>query len=729
MNMKIKARDRLTQILKDGIDVHRCASARALGDLACGESADALVAALLDEDSDVRADAATALGQLNNPDTAAKLMENLLGDPDPEVKKAVITALVAMRYQPVVPILQKLVTSRASEDVAWDEDDFYASGWDDWVDIQAAAIKGLGEFGTESGVSEIVAAITADDGLDMVGVGIKALAKMGNAGAVAIIDQYGVGDSHMCRQIARAVGASSNPHLDDLRGGMIDDVKPEIRQLALLNLPASDDRLKPLFGDQDAAVRAAVVKHAGAENILLLWDLINDPAPEVRQEVFKIIAANPEKFQDEDLEMAVQKAIAGEPAAAKQAALALIALRGPDAAKGLVHVLSNDEIPKEFRVGVIEAVEKSGNVAVPALLQAAGDSDRQLRLAAMTALAEIASRDAEWPNDAGLGLITALNGELVLPPKEEISEEEPAQEPEEITPEIAAEIDAETPLAAEEVKPDPVVSTLDSIKSNIPDVPDREPEEIILSEEQNRMLDLTKVRKRGKNKVSWETAAAPHQDVQRFSARLLGSVVHAQVTESLLAALERDIDDETRTAVLFSLAKHGEKTGVLPQASLGLFQQLCQHEDSETRMLAVRCLGYMAGAKIDAELEGLLKHSDAHVRVEAVRGLDHRNHAGDPLIDALDDEYQGVGIAAARALARLYGPDAVDALVLFSLTNDGTYRRDIGQLLGRYAPDAGATRLLELLEDEDQKARWLVAIDALAELFQQEAEPEVLKVA
>ena len=729
MTMKTKARDRLTQILKDGIDVHRCAAARALGSLGCTESAAPLVAALLDEDSDVRADAANALAELKNTDTSAKLMENLLGDPEPEVKKAAIAALVAMRYQPVVPILQKLVTSRAVEDVAWDEDDFYASGWDDWVDIQAASIKGLGEFGVEDGVQEIVAAITSDEGLDMMEPGLRALAKMGNAGAVAIIDQYGLGDTRMCRRIARAVGMTDNPHLDDLRGGMIGDIKPEIRKLAVLNLPADDDRLKPLFGDEDADVRAAVVKHAGAENILLLWDLIKDPSAQVREEVFKIIAASPEQFKDDDLELAVQKAIAGEPNAAKQAALALIAMRGPQAAKGLLHVLSNDQIPQAFRVGVIEAVSQSGDVAVEALLQTAGDPDRQLRLAAMTALAEIAGRDPQWPNQAGLGLITALNGELVLPPEEEIAEEKPKEELEEITPEIAAEIDAETPLAAEVVEPAPVLSTLDAIKSNVPDTPAIEPEEIVLDEEQSRLLDLTKVRKRGKNKISWETAAAPHQDVQRFSARLLGRVVHKDVTESLLGALEQGVDDETRTAVLFSLAKHGEKVGALPEASLEVFQELSKHDDSETRVLAVRCLGYMKGAGINDELEGLLKHSDAHVRVESVRALDHRNRAGDALIDALNDEYQGVGIAAARALSRLYGATAVDALVLFSLTNDGTYRRDIGQMLGRYAPDAGAARLLELLSDEDEKARWLVAIDALAELFQQEAEPEVLKVA
>ena len=725
--MKTKARERLTTILAEGIDVHRCAAARALGSMGQAESLDHLVKALLDEDPDVRTDAAIALGKLNDPSVAEKLMENLVGDPESDVKRAAIKALIAMRYEPVVPLLRKLAVSRAQEDVAWDEEAFYTDEWDSWIDIQMAAVEGLGVFAPEEAVPEIIEAMLDDEAQDLTEPGLRALARMGEAGALAIIDQYGRGDTRMCRRIVRAVGQSDNPHLDDLRGGMIADVKPEIRRFALENLEAEDDRLKPLFGDEDSSVRAAVVRHAGLQNTLLLWDLIKDPAPEVRVEVFKIIAANPEKFKDDGLENAVQKAITGDPDAAKQAALALIAMRGPDAAKGLLHVLANVEIPQKFRVGVIEAVEQAGDVAVPALLQAAGDADRQLRLAALTALAEIASNDPKWPNDAGLGLITGLNGQLVLPP-EEVEEEVVEKEPlPEITEEIANEIDAELPLVAE--KNEPVTSTLEAIKSNIPDAPRVEPEEIELSDESQRFLDMTKRRKLGKRKMSWDTMASPHEDVQRFSARLLGSVVHKDVTDALIATLTRDLDEETRNGALFSLAKHGEQTGTMPDEALAPLQELLKSGVSETRVLAVRSMGWIKGADMNATLEALLADSDPLVRVEAVCAMDHRNLATETLVNALNDEYQGVGIAAARALARLYGDDSAEALVLFAVTNDGTYRRDIGQLLGQYAPDAGAARLLELLADEDQKARWLVAIDALAELFQQPFQSEALKVA
>jgi HEAT repeat protein len=45
----------LSEILLEGVDVHRCAAARALGQIGDPQSADALQKALLDEDPDVRA--------------------------------------------------------------------------------------------------------------------------------------------------------------------------------------------------------------------------------------------------------------------------------------------------------------------------------------------------------------------------------------------------------------------------------------------------------------------------------------------------------------------------------------------------------------------------------------------------------------------------------------------------------------------------------------------------
>ena len=51
----------LNQILSDGIDVHRCLAAKASGRIGAPAAVQPLIAALLDEDEDVRVDAAEAL--------------------------------------------------------------------------------------------------------------------------------------------------------------------------------------------------------------------------------------------------------------------------------------------------------------------------------------------------------------------------------------------------------------------------------------------------------------------------------------------------------------------------------------------------------------------------------------------------------------------------------------------------------------------------------------------
>ncbi len=718
--MKTKVSEKLSAILSDGIDVHRCAAARGLGVLKTPEATEKLVAALLDEDPDVRVDAATALAAINDPATAAKLMDNLIGDPESDVKKAAISALVAMRHAPVVPLLKALVTSRAADQIAWDEDEFFASGWDNWDDIQIAAIKGLAEFGAHEAVPDILDALSDEEGQDVSEPAYLALANMGPGGAAALATIYETGSARDHRRIARAVGQSDNPDLDDLRQKLLTHTSEDLRALGLQNFASDDPNLAALFADDSAKVRVAVVRHAGADNLELLTELINDPSADVRVEVFKVIAANPESFREKDQIDAVKSTLKGDPMAAKYAALALFALKGPKVAKGFTHVLGNADIPRDFRIGVLETLEKGGQIAVPALLDVAGDDDRQLRLASMTTLAGIAASDPDWPNDAGTGLLAALRGELVTAPEEEEVAPEPEVEPEPAPEpdaaeleEIIEEIEESLPLVADDV---PEGSTLHAIMVNKPaDV--EAPEEIVLDETQQRLLDQTNTRKFAKRKVSWATAVAPHQDVQRFSARLLGQIVQPDVTGALIETLDADIDDETREGVLFSLAAHGEETGGLPESLFDKVTALTDHEKSEIRMLATRILAWIKSGDADEALIGLLSHEDPLVRVEAVQALGRRPGQGDRLRAALNDPYLGVAISAARALARAEGDGAVDDLVEFATRNDGTYRFDIGQLLAAYAPVTGAARLLDLLNDETRKAQWLVAIDALAELF------------
>lgn len=130
----------LCAILCHGIDIHRCQAARSLGRIGDRRAVPALMGALLDEDEDVRVDAAAALAGMAPAEAADRFLDSLIGDPSADVKLAAIEALARLNHEAAVPWLRRLVRSR-SEEVAWDEDSFYRDGWDDWADIQVAALS------------------------------------------------------------------------------------------------------------------------------------------------------------------------------------------------------------------------------------------------------------------------------------------------------------------------------------------------------------------------------------------------------------------------------------------------------------------------------------------------------------------------------------------------------------------------------------------------------------
>lgn len=740
--MKTAARDILGEILTSGVDVHRCAAARALGEIATPGTVGLLRKALLDEDPDVRTDAAEALARLADPDCAEALMENLVGDPEPDVKKAALQGLVHMRHTPVIGLLRKLAVSR-TEEIVWDEDEFYTEGWDSWVDLQLLAIQGLAELGAVEGVPDILKAMADEFGQDLTEPGTRALARLGAPGAEALGILLESDAVRLRRRVADAVASCDNPHAVPLIERMLKDTAPAVRQISALGLDPADPRLEPMFDDPDAKVRASIVNHAGASFPQKVAGLVDDPEPTVRIQVFRIIAARPELFtgEEEELAEALKKAIAGEARAASAAAIALVALKGEEGIMGMPSALLNAEKPLEFRLGLIEALKRAGPVAVPHLLRAAGDDSRRIRLNALTAVVDFAANDPIWPNPAGEGLLAALNGELVVPPdapqQEETPQEAEAEAGAEGIPDGGeAEAEAgEVPDLAASLTAAPE-STLDSIISGGgAETTDEEPgpEPFELDEQAQRLIRLAERRKMAKRKVSLEVEVAPHLDVRRFAANLLGEVVNPDVTEALLVVLDDD-DAELREAALASLVQHGERTGRLPDHAAGPLLTLATAGNdgeggTELRVLALRALGRVEGEEAEAVLRQHLADPDPLLRIEAVRALGNRAIADRQIEQCLEDDYPGVCLEAATSLIRTRGEEAAGPLAAFAFRHNGTYRQEIGRLLGAHAPRGGTEALLAVLQDEGMRRSWLVAIDALAEIFRHENDQEELKIA
>jgi len=705
ISAKERAFTRLSTLVLEGLDIHRCAAAKAVGKIAHPGAGSVLQQALLDEDEDVRTDAAAALLELDEAQAAGAIMENLLGDPCPEVKLSAIELLASVNHRQVVPWLHTLVAGR-EEEINWGDDDYNASGWDDWLDIQLASIKALGKIGTAESVAVIMRELKNDEGQDLTQVAIPALAQLKTEGVAALTTLYTEGDARTRRRVCSVLQPGQSVEMDKLLEKCLADEAGEVRYVGLekiIDNDREDARLAAYFNDKNVDVRILIAKTISAKEPGLAMERLSDKSAKVRETIFRSIAAEPGAFEKEGFSEIVKKAIVGIPEVAGAAAVAWASMIGNESARSLGRALQNPEQPLVFRLGLIEALTLLENAGLPYLLDTIGNSNRQIRISTMSALAEIAT-SGKWPNTAGGSLLAALRGELV----------EAAEDVDDTEEETASDIDEVVPE-----EQSPATSTLDQIlRDGIRTEPalkdEPEPEEIELSDEDKKFIEISKLRAMKKGKVSLDAKVAPHHDVRRFAACLLGDFDFPGVTRALGQALEDD-DVELKQSCLESLALIANRRGKLKKRLFPIILKETQHKDRVVRMLGARCLGYIKGKEVEEVLVELCGDGDVHVRREAITALGRKKGHVESLLRALDDNYSGVRIAAAQALACRHSQ--MDILVKLTLAHDGMHRSDIVAMLKDWNANEAAEKYLTILDDEDNKRAWMVAIEALGDLF------------
>jgi|GEM_PF-584207 len=755
--LKEKVCTALSGILGEGVDVHRCAAARALGAIGSPAIYDPLIKALLDEDSDVRTDAASALRKLSDSRSADALMNSLIGDPCSEVKLAAITALVGLRHQPVVPWLRRLAVGR-DEEVAWDDEEFYGGAWDDWLDIQIAAIRGIADLGAEDGVTEIVTAFEDEMGQDISAHVIGALLRLGKPGGKALDELFSNGDTQLRRSIAAALrGINVGASVEALRKRCLADESAEVRLAALTSLiqaDPNDERIEAFFDDNDAGIRKTVIELAGARYPTAVRRRLEDINPKVRRAAFAVVAESPEPFVDEGITDILRRSVSAKTGVPSEALVAWARVEPGGALPALAYALKLSGRPLGFRRGVVRALACIGAPAIEHLTLAAGDNERQIRLDALTALANEARTAGTWPNEAGEVLLATLAGELVLAPKKDSDVAEPEiagndeiaaldqtnverpqssnDQSDENKARAAVVVSADDEHQADEVELRATdiagyvvgetdrgpVSTLQAILSGRDDMePSAEASpEVELTDRDLEFMALSERRAIKKTKISLDASSiAPDQDVRRFAARLLGDIHQQAIVTPLIDALDHG-DRELSHAALESLAEIGDGLTNLPQETVDAFETILAGGDTEARIFAIRALVFVNSPRINEILQELMADENAHIRLEVIRALDARDEIGTGIAKFLKDENTGVRIATAKAMAAHCGCDAVEPLIDFAFFADGTHRREAGQLLADLAPEQAASRFLEILADKSRAREWLVAIEALDEI-------------
>lgn len=708
----------LARILGDGVDVHRCLAAQALGRIGGAVAVQPLVAALLDEDEDVRTDAAEALAGLADPQAGKQLLENLLGDPCAEVKLAAIDGLAKLQDGQAVPWLRRMVKGRDAE-IVWDEDEFYASGWDDWVDIQIRAVSALADLNAAEAVPDIVAAIWDEDAQDMTEAAFKALARMGLPGIEAlacILDEDSV---RLRRRAAAALAATDSEEAAVPLDRALSDPSAAVRLAALrvraAHFPA-DGRLLALLADPDAAVRSEAVALCGAHHPKLFPALLDDASESVQVAALAVLAGPGAFATDETLTTKLRDKLGVETAGvAAAAARAFAAIAPQSGLADLIGMLIDTGRPLDARLGALQGLALiGGEQAVASLISVMDDEARAVRLEAMSALARLAQAEA-WPNAAGVALLAALRGRYA-PKSNDDGEERVA------IPAMEASAAIETPLPGMSPKSgdDDTVfptSTLNAILNDTPeareilDLPD---EGVELTPADMERLALAKRIKR-KARVPVLPKVVLHEDIRRFAARVLGDLPHGEVARELAAALEAD-DAEVRLAAADSLARIGSRLSPLPGNVADAVTAAVQTADRDLKLLLIRALAACEGGGIGGMLIRYLSDGDPFVRREAVCALARLGRVRGEITALLNDPDPAVRLCAAEAIAGAGNGEAVKLLVQFAFSFEGYHGRVAARLLRNLDAARASALFIDVLRDPERRRIWSVAIEALAEL-------------
>jgi HEAT repeat protein len=137
--------------------------------LACGPSAQQVVAGLASENPTTREDMARAAGSIHHAKVVTALIE-ALDDPSPDVRKNAVESLAALKAIDAVPSLCELVGGDPSEAV------------------QRAAVASLARLGDPRAVPVLVAHLEANRSSPPLDA-IWALGEIGDPGAVAILSE------------------------------------------------------------------------------------------------------------------------------------------------------------------------------------------------------------------------------------------------------------------------------------------------------------------------------------------------------------------------------------------------------------------------------------------------------------------------------------------------------------------------------------------------------------
>ena len=343
--------------LQSGNDVLRSAAIRALP--AFIEDPEVLRAqlgdALLDPDPDVRSDAMEAFANIADHTDAPFLRRSLEGDPVLEVKLAAIDGLTRLKDRNAVELLRALVLSPDEDRVAWEDE---ASDWEDWLDVQVAAIRALGYLNVAEAIDDMMAARDDEFGQTLDNPVFDALAQMGETGVdwlLAIVKTEGGLAGQRAMDVLTRMSPDTFAGYPDI---LLEAQDARIRALATRVLPPDHPSLEVMvLTDPDEEVRIAALTHAAVLRPDLPQRALADRAPRVQAAALDLLTPP----EDEGLRTAIADNMLAWLKQAPPVLMRAAAKRLPDIAPdrskdALLTLIADTSSPLDARVAAAHAL-------------------------------------------------------------------------------------------------------------------------------------------------------------------------------------------------------------------------------------------------------------------------------------------------------------------------------------------------------------------------------------
>ncbi len=711
-----------SEYAKSDYDVIRLRAIQALTAIGAANSP-ALVEALLDDDEDVRQDAAQALGALGVQDAAPQLLENLIHDPCGEVKLACVTALAELKSEDAAPYLRTLVTGRG-EGITWDEDELHQDEWDDWLDTQVAAIKALGRMGDAAAIEPIVVALMDEDGQELGDVACEALGRIGQP-AVPTLGVFTQSSNRRLRHRAlRTLATIGGAEAEAILRKATTDKDGAVRMIAYQALMPNDPALvEQALTDAVEDIRIAALNQSGFSEPELLDRMMRDPGAKVQLALLDRLDRDTPITDQEDLRWQVLDFLAtGQQPEVSAQALGLLAALAPelvtDRLNALFSVDADDLKAERIQWAIVDALATSPlREAAEWLQRACRAPFRSVRLKAVASLAMIVT-DADRPHvnqQQGRELLLSF----ALAPMPVAADEAPEEE----TPQTDIAALEEAGLDVSDGGENGPTSSLgailghDAIAAEMTQEAQEDEVQPLTPREQALLAKATRHPKRRRVALD-DNAEALERETRLSAIRLLGEVPGMQI---MLAQIAQDSETEIAQQGFSALAAAVTRNGVeLEQDQLvDLITKGLSHTDSSLSLQALKLLQQADLPPQDSlrgKLRAMVKTGDTAFRIDAMHILTRWDGTPDVARSLLDDVSAPVRQAAMRLLSETAPDQAGAAIVPFLMANPE-------QRIVTYVNDSAPAvvsigrQLLTELRDEDRRAQWPVMISALADLL------------